>query len=342
MSIPAEAYLGPEWLERELDAWFADRVFVDLACGLPEIDAWRAFQLGRRQLLVRRSDADWHAHDNVCLHRSAQLAGEGRGHGDIRCGYHGWRYDAEGYLVQTPLLDAPCLSRRQIRSYPACEREGLVWMSPSGQLPVCEDDPALLRDFPVAAARPFHHDVLMHQANWKLLVENVIEGYHLSFVHAGSFVPAGFPSTAPVSQGCSDSGSWAHTTPRQEPGRPAPRGLPGAVPGYRHAYLFPNLFLSVTNGLVLFVSRFHPVSATQTRLEYDLLATPLLLSQRPAVIAHVQAEAIAFTDRVLREDLALLEGSQRGLASSGQPHQLQALEPRITHFHEAYLRRMAC
>jgi len=97
------------------------------------------------------------------------------------------------------------------------------------------------------------------------------------------------------------------------------------------------VFLSLTNGLVLFVSHFHPVSASHTRLEYELLATPLLQHQRPAVVEHVQAEAIEFTERALREDLVLLEASQRGLSATRASHQLQGIEPRIAHFHQHYL-----
>ena len=342
MSIPAEAYLEAGWLQRELAGWFSRKVFVDAAATMPDVGDWRAFALGERQFVVRRTADGLRAHDNVCLHRSAQIVPHGRGQGQLRCGYHGWRYDDEGRVDATPMLEAPCLTRRQLASHPVVEQDGLIWMSPAGRTTPVLDAPEWLADFPVATSRPFHHDALDHAANWKLLVENVIEGYHLSFVHGQSFVPAGFPSTAPVSQGMSDAGSWAHTRPRPDPSRSAPRTLGGAEAGYRHVYLFPNVFLSLTNGLVLFVSHFHPVSPGLTRLEYSLLATPLLQAQRPAVIAHVQAEAIAFTDQVLREDLVLLEASQRGLAATRAAHQLQALEPRIAHFHEQYLRGLSC
>lgn len=342
MSIPAEAYLHEDWLHREMASWFSDQVFVDLSVALAHEGAWNAFPLGRRQLIVRRTASGLRAHDNVCLHRSAQLMPHGRGEGPLRCGYHGWRYDDEGQVVSTPMLLDPCLTRRQLAGYSVGEEDGLVWMSPTQQPSAVPDVADLLDDFQVETSRQFHHDSLDHAANWKLLVENVVEGYHLSFVHRDSFVPAGFTSTAPVTYRATNAGSSAHTRPQAIASRPAPRALSGAIPGYLHAYLFPNVFLSQTNGLVLFVSHFHPVAADRTLLKYSLLATPLLQAQRPAVIEHVQAEAISFTDRVLREDLALLEASQRGLAAGQKSHQLQTVEPRILHFHEHYRRRLAC
>lgn len=342
MRIPADAYIDENWLSREISRWFSDQLFTDLSQRLKPETPWNAFQLADKQLVIRRTASGLRCHDNVCLHRSAQIFPHGRGSAPMRCGYHGWQYDDNGVVCFTPLADRGCLVRDKLAAHTTWEQAGLVWTSLNSKQASCNEQPSMLGAYPVEESVLFHQGTLEHKANWKLLVENVVEGYHLSFVHPQSFVPAGYSSTAPVDYQFSVSGSEAFTKPHNNPERSAARLFNSDMLGYRHIYVFPNLFMSLTNGLVLFVSYFHPTSSRETRLEYALLATPTLMKNRPAVISHVQTRAVEFTEKVLREDLALLEASQRGLTATRQTHQLQPVEQRVIHFHERYMEKMAC
>ena len=121
-----------------------------------------------------------------CPHRLAPLSlGVCEGSG-IRCGYHGWRYDAEGNCVEIPALgpDATIPSRARLRA-PAgvFESHSMVFIAPNEPL---TPRPSL------AAARDPGFDrgdlpILRSRANAGLLADNFLDVAHFPFVHAKTF-----------------------------------------------------------------------------------------------------------------------------------------------------------
>jgi 5,5'-dehydrodivanillate O-demethylase len=62
-----------------------------------------------------------------CAHRGTQLS-TGWVEGDeLRCFYHGWKYDASGQCVEQPAEPEPFCQRIRIRSYPTEEYLGLIF-----------------------------------------------------------------------------------------------------------------------------------------------------------------------------------------------------------------------
>jgi phenylpropionate dioxygenase-like ring-hydroxylating dioxygenase large terminal subunit len=81
--------------------------------------------------IFRGADGVVRAMSDRCLHRGIPLSrGEVRDCGLV-CAYHGWRYDQDGLLtsVAHDLFGRP-LPTVQARTYPTCERYGLVWVFP--------------------------------------------------------------------------------------------------------------------------------------------------------------------------------------------------------------------
>jgi vanillate O-demethylase monooxygenase subunit len=65
--------------------------------------------------------------DNRCCHRGAKLS-NGRMEGDdIRCMYHGLKFDPSGKCIQIPGQDN-IPKGLGVRSYPVVERQHLVWI----------------------------------------------------------------------------------------------------------------------------------------------------------------------------------------------------------------------
>src|SRR5207302_10376505 len=62
-----------------------------------------------------------------CAHRGTQLSTGWVEGDDIRCFYHGWKYDGSGQCTEQPAEPEPFCSRIKIRSYPVHEYLGLVW-----------------------------------------------------------------------------------------------------------------------------------------------------------------------------------------------------------------------
>src|SRR5215210_8370937 len=68
-----------------------------------------------------------------CPHRLVPLAAASVVDGTLRCGYHGWRFDAEGRCVQIPSLgeDGTPPPRADLRvPWAVDERHGWVWLAP--------------------------------------------------------------------------------------------------------------------------------------------------------------------------------------------------------------------
>ncbi|MGH7035381.1 MAG: Rieske 2Fe-2S domain-containing protein [Stellaceae bacterium] len=135
-------------------------------------------------MLYRREDGAPVALEDRCCHRRAPLH-KGKILGDtVQCGYHGFTFDASGACVAIPGQDRipPSIG---VRSYPVVERHRYVWIWMGEK---DKADPALIPDFhynddPQWAAV----GACLHvQANYLLLVENLIDLSHVAFVHSST------------------------------------------------------------------------------------------------------------------------------------------------------------
>ena len=342
MSIERRCYGDPGVFTRELESVFAERLFAGTHADFAQRGDYRSLSIGRKAVTIRRTRDGVRAFNNVCLHRNALIDLPGCGNRPFRCGYHGWSYADDGALAAAPLTDMAGIARCQLDSYPVSESQGLYFLGLSGVAPAVDEVALVLSDTDVVPDAPFHADVMEHACNWKLLVENVLEGYHLSFVHGNSFRPAGFTSTGRYAWHGGQYTSWSEMLPTEAADKTAAlrRLAPQAGHFYRHAYVFPDLFLSNTNGLVGFLSHVVPMGEARTRLTWRLFELPALKALAPALRQHMRDEAVAFTQQALAEDKVLVEACQLGLAADGHEVQLQPQEARIAHFHALYWARM--
>jgi phenylpropionate dioxygenase-like ring-hydroxylating dioxygenase large terminal subunit len=81
--------------------------------------------------IYRGTDGTVRAMSDRCLHRGIPLSlGEVKGCGLV-CAYHGWSYDEAGRLTGVAHeLFGRALPDARVKTYPACERYGLVWIFP--------------------------------------------------------------------------------------------------------------------------------------------------------------------------------------------------------------------
>jgi len=152
---------------------------------------------GRPVILVRGLDGVVRVLLNTCTHRGAQVCRESCGNTKtFQCFYHAWTFDTEGRLVGIPGEDAYSAAfdaeERALASPPRVETyRDFVFVSFNPAV-------APLRDY-LAGAREYL-DLISDQseagmeivtgtqaysmrANWKLLVENSIDGYHGRTTH---------------------------------------------------------------------------------------------------------------------------------------------------------------
>ena len=136
---------------------------------------------GEPAVLWRRRDGRVAALADRCPHRDASLSRGRVVDGEIQCGYHGLRFDADGACVHMPgqsrIPAGACT-----RAYPVVERWGWVFLWPGD---AGRADPALLPDFhwkddPEWAGKG---ETLHVKANYGLLRDNLLDLSHAHFVH---------------------------------------------------------------------------------------------------------------------------------------------------------------
>jgi len=132
-------------------------------------------------VLYRAQDGRIAALEDRCCHRRLPLS-LGRIKGDrLQCGYHGLEYDPSGQCVAIPAqLHIPPDAR--IKSYPVVERHRWIWIW-MGDPALA--DPASILDFhwlddPAWGAKG---DMFPVKCNWQLIVDNLLDLTHLTYVH---------------------------------------------------------------------------------------------------------------------------------------------------------------
>jgi len=77
-----------------------------------------------------------------CLHRGVSLSAGELVDDKVVCPYHGWSYETDGRLARVPYVAADRCPHLRVTSYPAEERDGMVWVFPSETSAVLPPVPA--------------------------------------------------------------------------------------------------------------------------------------------------------------------------------------------------------
>ena len=341
-----DAYTSADFHELERDRIFSHSwVPVGVTDELPEPGSFLVTEVGGRSLVVcRNRSGELRAHHNVCRHRGARIVAEEYGRVDrfFQCPYHAWAYDLDGACLGTPLFtpesgipedqqDAFDMSEVQWFDkadhslYPArVDSWGcLVFVCLDPDAPSLADE---LGDLPerLAGFRLDEHRLLRRveyeiAADWKLVAENFMEYYHLPWVHPGlvkvsplkahhrwqgTGMYVGF-CTSPIAAN-TDDGGW--------------QGLPALstldeddATSARFVWLFPNIAINaLPNHTFLLLPR--PDETGRTREVAYLLAHPECIEGAGERLELEIDGLLAFWDAVNREDIAIVERVQSGVA----------------------------
>jgi len=147
--------------------------------------------MGDPIIVAQNEQGDLNAFSNICAHRGVEVAsGEGNT-SHFRCPYHGWTYDLRGKLVGAAYMDKnESFDKKTCRLRPLRLDTwgGFVFVNfdPSAQ-PLAEATAHFERDFGFLRMQDLRMgDKLVTElpCNWKLVVENIIDIYHMKVVHA--------------------------------------------------------------------------------------------------------------------------------------------------------------
>ncbi|HEY4971249.1 MAG TPA: aromatic ring-hydroxylating dioxygenase subunit alpha [Steroidobacteraceae bacterium] len=191
-------YSSPAFLELEREELFRRQwVCVGHAGSLPSVGDYFTTELvGEPLLVVRDSATRIRVLSNVCRHRGSPVA---RGAGKAArfvCGYHGWTYGLDGRLLAAPLIHEgehfakkscalPQFASEQWQGYLFVNLDGLA----PPLAPMLTPIEPYIRNYHPAEQHFLYEAEEVWNTNWKCLVENFMEGYHLSPLHAKTLHP---------------------------------------------------------------------------------------------------------------------------------------------------------
>ncbi len=152
--------------------------------------------VGEQLLVVRESPGSVKVLSNVCRHRGSPVA-QGAGHA-VRfvCGYHGWTYALDGRLLAAPLIqEGPHFAKAGCRlpQFASEIWQGYIFVNLDGQasplVPSLSPTDPLVKNYHPAEQHFLFETQEVWNTNWKCLVENFMEGYHLSPLHLKTLHP---------------------------------------------------------------------------------------------------------------------------------------------------------
>lgn len=196
-AIEVERYVCPERLEAERRVLFRTRpIVVGRDSDLPKPGSFFTHDAAGVPILVTRDrQGRVRAMLNVCRHRGTRLVHEPSGAAKaFVCRYHAWTYDLEGRLGHVPLPQCFTSLDRDasgLVTLPCEVRHGFVWVVAT---PAPADAPvdvgAWLGDFDddlaafdLASHVVFARSRSVRKANWKLVMDAFLEGYHVKSLH---------------------------------------------------------------------------------------------------------------------------------------------------------------
>lgn len=206
--LPVEAYTSKEWFDLEMKTLFSTTwQFAGLVEDVANPGDYIAVQAGLNNIfIVKGRDHRLRAFHNMCRHRGTQLLrAVGKNQKAITCPYHDWTYDLEGKLISVPKKEEefPDLCSKKLHECDLNLHEasvdifkGMLFVHPEknaqnileffGEVTpyLGPHIPEELVEYQEKEGEAFYTKEI--HANWKIIVENYIDHYHLAHLHEGT------------------------------------------------------------------------------------------------------------------------------------------------------------
>jgi choline monooxygenase len=246
------------------------------------------------------------AFHNVCRHRAGPLAFKNGHAKTLMCKYHGWNYHLDGRLKSAPEMHTTPgfnVCDHRLPEIKADTWQGLLFVALNIDVPpikeLFEGVVENIQPIDISAMKFYRRDEFVLDCNWKVYVENYLEGYHLPHVHPGLNRLLDYKSYqiqldtwhsyqfSPLDQGDSFYGQ-----------------------GQAHYYfIYPNTMLNILPNR-LQTNQVLPIKDNQTKVIFDYYYPEI------AGLEELIKRDQSFSDEVQDEDIMICEAVQKGLNSN--------------------------
>lgn len=197
--LPKEAYTSEAWFKKEQKEIFSKTwQFAGFAEDITEPGDHIMMQAGQYNLiLTMTNNRELRVFHNMCRHRGTQLLRTvGKRKKVFTCPYHDWSYSLEGELTSVPKekTEFPNLDKKKLCLHQGSVAvwRGMLFVHPQKDAEPIESwfggleehlgphNPETLVEYPDTK---YEREI---KANWKIVVENFIDIYHLSHLHSNT------------------------------------------------------------------------------------------------------------------------------------------------------------
>lgn len=313
---------------------------------------FKTFNIAGIPVVVQNLNGEIKAFKNICSHRHSIIQTASEGVRPLLCPYHGWAYNNKGIPVGIPKKPLFSFSKSELQCLKLMEFE----IDYCGELVFVriENSGINLKNylgiyFNELSSSSKQFDSLIDinkikiKANWKILVENTLESYHVNLVHANTFRRLG-------ASGLDFDFDGPHSKWRAELANKETEGKQARInkffsnrnykiDGYNHVLIFPNLLYASTYGISFNLSLMEPISYNETSFtSYVFLSNHSGKSN--VAIDFYKKSLIKFNRDVFNEDKVVCEGVQIGAKNSHYNGQLSEEESRVCEFQKSYINFM--
>jgi phenylpropionate dioxygenase-like ring-hydroxylating dioxygenase large terminal subunit len=271
-------------------------------------------------LVVRGDDGIVRVLSNLCRHRGMPLAENSGSTRRFVCSYHGWSYGRAGELINAPRMRDKGVTEESCRlpSFRSETWNGFIYanLDPDARplTPRLGQLRKLLRNYETAEMRILRIFEEEWQTNWKCLVENFMEAYHLSVVHPETLHP--YTPTGLSRKSMSDDVFTSYCANYPRTAAPRGTGAPGLNENERQRStlfcLFPTQIASQAATLLVSFS-IQPLAVDRIRVRWTMSTYCNELSKDEL------ESRISLWREANREDREKLERMQRALSSRHAP-----------------------
>jgi phenylpropionate dioxygenase-like ring-hydroxylating dioxygenase large terminal subunit len=358
---PVENYVNPSRFANELRVLRAFPSVYLPSAAIPNAgDHVERETFGVPLFAVRGRDGRARVFRNACRHRGMALI-EGPGCSRaLVCRYHGWTYRLDGSLSHVPHAHAfPGLdpSTRGLVEVESREVDGMIvigpldppatdsWQHHAEAAMAALSDGSPWRDKLLPAEKLLQVEATVRQMNWKVLVEQFLEGYHIRSTHKDTFFPLQYDDLNVVEAfGPNSRITFPYRNIERLRDRPESTwSTDGRVTYVYH--LFPNVMFATFPDQVLLVV-IDPVDVASSVVTVYSMVTPEVaqkVSGNGDERTGVADGASSLLNAGALEDNEMSEGVQRGLHAGANTFlEFGRHESAIGRFHGTLDERLAC
>ena len=338
-TLPSRYYIEPSILEQEIkNIFLRSWLYVGHISDLPGLGSYMAMELfGQPIVIIRSENNEIRVFFNVCQHRGhVLLKGQGKIKSRIVCPYHAWCYGLDGELKSARLTqNVPGFNLAEfgLKTVQHFFVAGMIFVNFN---PEASPEEGSLQDFEKTildhlpkmpqyiAKHRFDFDVA---ANWKVVVDNFSEGYHIPVAH---------PSLAELYNKKTIKSLYGNRFSFFQ--KTAQPGLSGfettGLEPYLTWFLWPNLcLLSLPGASQLIVLRICPNGPG-----YSIEHADIYSSKGEDAPNLVEIRSL-FSEMFNREDIEIVQSVQRGLSSLGYDQGRYVTDESNSWFSESGLHR---